>query len=150
MIRKVVANNILLDEAVEHIAAGEDVEIPTKGSSMLPFIVGGKDTLILTAAPRVEVGDIVLAKINNTTYVVHRIIAIEGRKVTLMGDGNIKGCEHCTTEQIYAKVKAVIHNGKKVEFDTARHRRQARLWRGLLPLRRIILGVWRRTPYWPM
>ncbi len=150
MIRRVVANNILLDQASALVAEGKEVEIPTKGASMLPFIVGGKDSVVLARARQIDVGDIVMAKIGDTNYVVHRIIRIEGSQITLMGDGNIRGCELCTHAQISAKIIAIRHKGKLTDCTTPSARRRAKLWRMLRPLRRYILGVWRRTPFWPM
>ncbi|MFR9523482.1 MAG: S24/S26 family peptidase [Rikenellaceae bacterium] len=148
MAQKVVANNILFDQAAQFVATGKEVEVPTKGNSMFPFIVGGKDSLILTSSNSLKVGDIVLAKINDTNYVVHRIISIENEKVTLMGDGNIAGREYCTPQQIFAKVKFIVHRNIKIDCNSNKQRRRAQLWRKLLPIRRYILGVWRRTPFY--
>ncbi len=149
MVQKVVANNILFDQTALYVAEGKEVEVPTKGNSMFPFIVGGKDSLILSAPDALRVGDIVLAKINDTNYVVHRIISIENEKITLMGDGNIAGREYCTPQQIFAKVKFIVHRNIKIDCNSKKQQRRARLWRRLRPIRRCILGVWRRTPFWP-
>ncbi len=146
MAKKVVANNIFFDEVSALVAQGNEVEIPTKGCSMLPFIEGGKDSLILTTANRLEVGDIVLAKVNDQNYCVHRIVSIEEERVILMGDGNIKGCEFCTHKQITAKVKSIVHNGEIIDCNSAKQRRRAKLWRTLLPIRRYLLAIWRRLP----
>ena len=60
------------------------------GNSMLPFIRGGVDSVRLRKPEGVKVGDIVLAVFGGRP-IVHRVIAIDGTKVTLMGDGNPKG-----------------------------------------------------------
>ncbi|MFI3323143.1 MAG: S24/S26 family peptidase [Rikenellaceae bacterium] len=148
MARRIVANNLLLDEASEFVAEGREVCVPTKGNSMLPFIVGGRDTVVLSRARRVDVGDILLVKINGH-YIIHRVRAIVGSHITLMGDGNVRGCEQCTFADVRAKVITINHNGKAVDCSTSGFRFQSKLWRMLLPLRRYILGVWRRTPFWP-
>ena len=64
-----------------------------KGISMLPFIRGGVDSVKLRKVEGLKVGNIVLA-IFNGRPLVHRVIAIEGNRVTLMGDGNLEGTEH--------------------------------------------------------
>ncbi len=150
MSRRIVANNTLLDEAVKALGEGSEVQIPTKGSSMFPFIVGGQDTLILEPIREIGVGDIVLAKYREH-YIVHRIIEIDQRssQVTLMGDGNIRGRELCKVGNLCAKAKYIVHRGIAVDCNSRRSRRQATTWRMLLPLRRYILGIWRRTPFWP-
>lgn len=149
MARRVIANNLLLDQASQLVASGKEVQIPTKGSSMFPFIVGGKDTLVLIEPSNLAIGDIVLAKINDTRYVVHRIMEINAKQITLMGDGNIVGRETCSTSQVTAKVKSIISNGKEIDCAAPRQKKRAKLWRTLLPIRRYILGIWRRTPFWP-
>ncbi len=150
MARRIIANNILFAQAAEQVAAGRRVEVPTKGASMLPFIVGGKDSIVLSSPADIVVGDIVLAHINDKHYVAHRIIAIEEGRITLMGDGNVAGVEHCTHQQVVAKVESIIHHGRRINPSSPRSRRLSRLWQRLLPLRRYILGIWRRTPFWPM
>lgn len=149
MAQRIISNITLFDQATQQVALGKSVETPTKGSSMFPFIVGGKDSIILVAPTEIKVGDIVLAKIQDRHYIVHRIITIESSRITLMGDGNVKGVEHCTPQQICAKVQYIVHKGRKVNCDTPKQLRRAQLWRKLLPLRRYILAIWRRTPFWP-
>ncbi len=148
MARRIVANNLLLDQASELVAEGKEVSVPTKGFSMLPFIVGGRDTVVLARPRQVDVGDILLVKIDGH-YIIHRVRAIVGSHITLMGDGNVHGCEQCTFADVRAKVITINHNGKPINCNSSSFRLQSKLWRMLLPLRRYILGVWRRTPFWP-
>ncbi len=148
MARRVVANNILLDEATQLVAEGKEVEIPTKGSSMFPFIVGGRDSVLLSRARKVDVGDILMVKIKGH-YIIHRVIAIHGSQITLMGDGNIRGCELCSFGDVCAKVVRITYNGKYVDCSARSFTSRSSLWRLVRPLRRYILGVWRRTPFWP-
>ena len=72
---------------------GVSVTFPVKGTSMLPFIIGGKESVILQKASKINVGDVVLAWVDGCRYVVHRVISIDGEQVVLMGDGNIVGVE---------------------------------------------------------
>ncbi len=144
----VVSNNLLFEEVAAHIQEGRVVEIPTKGRSMFPFIIGGEDSLRLSPITTpIEVGEILLAHIPARGYVVHRVIWREanGDGLTLMGDGNIAGREQCKTHDVVARVVAIIHNGMAVDCNSPAQRRRATLWRMLLPLRRLILAVWRRV-----
>ena len=122
------------------ISEGKDVVMTPKGSSMLPFIEGGKDSVVLTAPSRpLEVGDIVLAKVGER-YIMHRVFAVEEDALTLMGDGNIRGTEHCSKGDVIGLVTE-IHKagGRKVVPG------KARLWRWLRPFRRFILGIYKRV-----
>ena len=101
--RITLPNDVLLDEVARLVAEGEKVTLMTKGVSMLPFIVGGRDSVLLVRPEELFPGMIVLAYVQGGRYVLHRILSVDGAKVVLMGDGNIKGVEVCAP----ADVKAV-------------------------------------------
>lgn len=145
MEKRILPNDVLLGEVARLVSEGEKVTLMTKGVSMLPFIVGGRDSVILEKHSDLEVGMIALAEIHKGVYVLHRIISIEGDMVTLMGDGNIRGCEYCRAGNIAAVATSVLKSsGKIVDCNSISHRRKARIWKMLLPLRRWILAVYRR------
>lgn len=112
---------------------------------MLPFIRGGVDSVILQAPTALVVGDVVLAWVDGCRYVVHRIIAIEGNQLTLMGDGNIVGVEHCLVDDVKARATHVVKpSGKRYDLRSPWSLRAARCWWWLRPIRRYILAIYRR------
>ena len=136
----IVPNDILLEEVRRLLAEGKEVILLTKGQSMTPFIRGERDSVAMIRKPDVCVGDIVLAKVEGERYVLHRVIKREGERLTLMGDGNIRGHEHCTCDLVAGTVTRIIKpSGREIKP------RDGRFWRALLPMRRIIIGVWRRV-----
>ena len=145
MKKMIVPNEILLAEADDLLSKGIEVVLMTKGNSMLPFIRGEKDSVNLKRFGAVEVGDIVLARIAPQRYVLHRIFAIDGDAVTLMGDGNLAGTEHCALADVKAKVTHVVNaDGIAHEIDNGWRRRAARIWFRLRPLRRYLLAIYKR------
>ena len=134
MDKKTLPNDIVLEEAGALLAEGREVCITPKGNSMQPFIRGDRDTVTLKKLPEVKVGDIVLARLPSGAYVMHRIVERDGDSLTLMGDGNIRGTEKCTTGDVMGTV--VLINKRKPGNGA--------LWRRLKPFRRIILGIYRR------
>lgn len=137
MDKRVLPNEVLLEEAGKLLDEGRDVTFTPLGSSMLPFIRGGKDSVTLRKMPSAQVGDIVLVRLSGR-YVLHRIIALEGEKVTLMGDGNLVGTENCRLPDIMGTVTA-IQKGKRSVTPG-----KGRFWRVLKPFRRYILAIYRR------
>lgn len=137
MDKRVLPNEVLLEEAGKLLDEGRDVTFTPLGSSMLPFIHGGKDSVTLRKMPSAQVGDIVLVRLPGR-YVLHRIIAREGEKVTLMGDGNLVGTENCRLPDIMGTVTA-IQKGKRSVTPG-----KGRFWRVLKPFRRYILAIYRR------
>ncbi len=141
----IVPNAILLAEVAGLLAEGKEVELKTKGYSMLPFIVGDRDSVRLKNEP-VSEGDAVLAEIAPGHYVLHRIVSIRNGVVTLKGDGNLVGTEHCRAEDIKGKAVAVISPNGRIH-DLAGHKSKARAARwNALPyiVRRYTLAIIRR------
>ena len=103
-----IPNEILLPEVENLLKEGKEVVLMTKGCSMLPFIWGGRDSVVLKACRQYEKGDVVLARLEgNGHYVLHRIQSIEDDKITLKGDGNLIGTEQCRPEDICGKAIAL-------------------------------------------
>lgn len=144
MQRVVISNDILLPEVVRLLGEGNEVILRTKGASMLPFIWGNRDSVVLVRPVNVNVGDIVLAQVKEDDYVLHRVIGSDNGSVTLMGDGNLSGCEVCRYEDIKAVAKMIIRDGKTIDCTSRGYIRAVRLWRFLLPARRYILAIYRR------
>lgn len=137
--KKVIPNEILLAEVRRLLDNDQEVIIMAKGSSMLPYLRSERDSVALRKKDDVEVGDICLAYLQEGRYVLHRVFALDGDKVTLMGDGNIRGTEHCTKADICGTVVRIIKASGQ-EFEPGK----GRIWKRLLPVRRYILAVYRR------
>lgn len=140
-----MSDDTIIEEAIRLVEDGVCVTLPVKGNSMLPFIIGGKESVILQKPVLSKKGDVVLAWTDGCRYVVHRIIAIEGEAVTLMGDGNLSGTEHCTLKDVKAKVTHVVGADERPHDLYCRWRCvAARLWWHLRPVRKYLLAIYRR------
>ena len=77
---------------------------------------------------------------------LHRVLSVSPDRVVLMGDGNIRGQEVCRPQDVLARADEVVgEDGRHRRLDTPKMKRRARLWRRLLPVRRWILAVYKRT-----
>lgn len=139
MDKRVLPNEVFLEEVGSLLDEGREVSFTPLGSSMLPFIRGGRDSVRLQKKESLQVGDIVLVRLQGR-YVLHRIIALEGEKVTLMGDGNIVGTESCLRSDVMGTVVA-IQKGKREVIPG-----KGKFWRAIKPFRRYILAIYRRLP----
>lgn len=146
MKKLVLPNGILLGEVERLLSQGTSVTLMTKGNSMLPFIVGERDSVVLKPYGEPRVGDIALAHLDNGVYVLHRIIDIsDSGMVTLMGDGNIRGTEHCHVSRLCGKTVTVIRKGHRYNPDSKSWVIMSEAWRRMLPVRRYLLAVYRRV-----
>ncbi len=140
MTRLLLPNDILLSQVEEFLREGREVILRARGNSMLPFIRDGRDSVVLHSCDDPQVGDIVLVKLPGR-YVMHRIIRHDGEIYTMMGDGNIRGTESFTREDVLGKVTGIIRGeGREIKPG------KGRLWHFLLPVRRWILAIYRRLP----
>ena len=135
-------DNKIIDEAVALMNEGYSVTLPVSGRSMLPFIIGGKESVILAPPAGLKRGIVALAWVENRRYVLHRIERIEGERVTLMGDGNLAGREHCSVGDVKAIATHVVDRNQKPHYLYTRWRKTAsEIWWALLPLRRYLLKL---------
>ena len=140
-----MTDELIIQEAVRLVQDGVSVTFPVKGRSMLPFIFGGRESVILQKPGSLQRGQVVLAQVGPDRYVVHRIIKVEPDRITLMGDGNICGTESCTPSNVLAIATHVVdEKGKRRTLESKGQMFKARVWYVIRPLRRIILAVLRR------
>ena len=138
-------DNVIIEEASRLVSEGVCVTLPVNGQSMLPFIIGGKESVILQKPIDLQVGHVVLAWADGNHFVVHRITQIDGTAITLMGDGNLVGTEHCQLSDVRALATHVVDSkGCKHDLYSKWRMRGVCLWNFLHPLRRYILGIYRR------
>lgn len=140
--RHEIVNDILLglvSEDLRRFAGEKTVTIWVKGYSMRPFIECERDLVKLTYHTDVSVGEAVLAQIEPGHYVLHRVIERNGDKLTLQGDGNIRGVEHCSVRNVCGVVCEYIRPNRILLASDPSLQRRIRLWRNLRPIRRYLL-----------
>ena len=139
-------DDYILKEAIRLVEEGVCVTLPVDGRSMLPFIIGGQESVILQKPSAPKIGDVVVALVDDGRYVVHRIIRMEGDTVTLMGDGNLVGTERCAVCNIKAIATHVVDaKGRRHYLYTRPRQFGARLWFWLRPVRRYLWAMYRRV-----
>lgn len=137
-----MTDEIIIKEAVRLVADGVSVTFPVKGQSMIPFIIGGRESVVLQQPVNLKVGHVVLAQLGPERYVVHRIIRIStDGHITLMGDGNIRGTENCKAKDVLARATHVVDSqGKRRSLVSRGQLFKARMWYYIRPLRRYLLA----------
>ena len=135
----VMEKPLTLDEAMkERLEQGKVIQLTPVGISMLPFIRGGRDKVLVRKEKEVKVGDIVLVPYGDH-LILHRVYAIDGTRLTLMGDGNLKGTEEVEASEVMGTAVQIIQPDGR-----GRKPRKAWLWRHTLPVRRLMLKLRRK------
>ena len=152
MEKMVIDNDTFFADVLEVLRQGKRVTIPVKGFSMLPFIRGSKDLVVLEQAGEdLKADDIVLFHIgpeDGGRYVMHRILSVDGDAVDIMGDGVPKAHEHVHRNQILAKAVEILRNGKRsVDPYSPGQLSLVHFWQWLRPVRRYLLFIYRHLPW---
>lgn len=141
-----IANDILIPEIERLLKDGKGVRFTPSGVSMRPFIEGDRDSVILTSLSRSpRIGDILLVRLESNssmsnvkyqmspTFVLHRLVRIEGDTLVLQGDGNLVGEERCGASDIIGIVKRIESpSGRRKPLVRGRFWYAVRRWRWLL------------------
>ncbi len=134
-------NAIFLPQVSQFLKEGKTVTLRARGYSMRPFIEHDRDDLIFAYTDKVNVRDVILAEIEEGHFVCHRVEKIEGDRITLRGDGNIRGTEQCTLADVRGKLIKVIRFSKTWDLEHSRFWKvYSRVWPSLLPIRRYLLA----------
>lgn len=143
----IIPNEVFFSHIMEEINAGNRVKIPSKGTSMLPFIRPEEDIIELSPVNEnsIRKGNIVLAKTKENGYVIHRIEKVKPGNITLRGDGNLRARETCKINSIFAEVTGICRNGKTVTKKSFLWKFAKTFWFSSPLLRRIYLGLNRRV-----
>ena len=136
-------NELFLPQVVALLNEGHTVTLPLRGRSMRPFLEDNRDKALLKAVEEPKVNDVVLAELTPGRFVLHRIIGIEGEKVTLRGDGNLSDDPVCKLENIHAKAIGFYRKGS-IRLDSTKStkwRHYSWWWTRLYPIRRYLLFI---------
>ena len=131
---RIIDNRELFSVVRDELLEGNTVRVAVRGQSMLPFFMSGSTIELRPIADGdIRKYNVVLADAGRS-FVVHRIIAVDNERVTLLGDGNIIGTEVVEREKIYGIVDC-----------SQLHIALAKVWVWLRPVRRYPLAILRRV-----
>lgn len=140
MSEKAVRLEQLMPLIAEQLGRGESVMFYPKGTSMLPMLRQGQDSVVLSPLPQqLKKYDLPLYQRDNGQYVLHRIVRVGGT-YTCIGDNQFEfetGVEH---HQMIGLVTAFIQDGKRTEVTDLGYRLYCRFWVASRPVRHL----WRR------
>ncbi|MGN0569546.1 MAG: S24/S26 family peptidase [Candidatus Fimenecus sp.] len=129
----------------ESLDTGGTVELPITGTSMLPLLVQGRDTVLIKKADTVKKGDIIFYRRDDGHFVLHRIVGKDANGYILCGDNQWKKEYGICNRHIIAVVKSINRNGKEINADDFGYRLYSKLWMLVLPIRKYILYISRKV-----
>ena len=98
---------------------GEEFNLITAGTSMLPMLRDRKDTVVLAEKKgKLRKYDLPLYKRADGSFVLHRIVGIEKDGYKMSGDNHLMIEYPVTDEQIIAVTTAFIRDGKRISTSS--------------------------------
>lgn len=132
----------LLPVIEEKLAAGGTVKIPVTGTSMLPLLVEGRDTVTLTKAEfPLKKYDLPLFRRRNGVFVLHRVIAVKEKEYIMCGDNQWVKETGVTDDMVIGVVCAITRKGKTFSVKSTKYKLYIRFWNFLMPVRKYIVKL---------
>ena len=126
----------------ETLKGGGTFEIAVKGTSMLPLLVEGRDTVVLGAVSGpLEKDDIPFYRRTDGAYVLHRVRKAENGTYTMCGDNQWVEETGVSHSQIVGKAVSIRRKGREFSVTAKRYRFYCALWRFLFPVRKYIVKI---------
>lgn len=127
----------------ETLHAGGTVKLPITGTSMLPLLVAGRDTVILRAKESaLQKYDLPLYRRIDGAFVLHRVVGVAADgSYTMCGDNQWVKELGIRDAQIIGVVETVIRKGKAMPVSSAKYKAYVRVWQLLFPVRKYIVKL---------
>ncbi|MEG2396057.1 MAG: S24/S26 family peptidase [Oscillospiraceae bacterium] len=124
----------------EKLESGAEVTIPITGTSMLPLLVAGRDTVTLKKADaNLKKFDLPLYRRNDGAFVLHRVINKDDNSYTLCGDNQWVFEKGITDNQIIGIVCKITRKGKTFSTESFKYKMYCKIWHSLLFIRKYIV-----------
>ena len=117
----------LLPVLEEQLAAGKEVCFGPKGTSMLPMLRQGVDSVVLHKAPaRLKKYDLPLYRRKDGSFVLHRIVGVSGNEYVTCGDNQWMREYHVRHSQVIGVVTGYYRGEEYISCDSAKYKRYCR------------------------
>ncbi len=142
--KKIISLDEIYPIIKEKIDNNGTVQLPITGTSMLPLLVWGRDTVELIKCENPQKYDIIFYRRDDGHFVLHRIVRKNENGFILCGDNQVKKEYGITDKHIIAVVKSITRKGKTFSVDKFSYKLYVKLWTLILPFRNLILVPMRK------
>ena len=142
MERKTLPPELLLEQYRDLLREDgvEALPLVISGSSMTPFLAGGRDTVYLSRLMRpVRRGDMVLYRRDNGAFVLHRVYRVGPEGCTMVGDAQTVPEPGIREDQFLAVVTRAVRRGEIQEPGSFWWDFFEKVWIRMVPLRRPVM-----------
>lgn len=145
--RRIVFQNHFFEEIAQLLQEGNPVRVRIDGESMHPFIVGGKDEVLLIPYDKktpIELWSCIFYKWKGH-YMIHRFVGFQDSQYCMMGDGNLVQIERIEESDILGILQTIYHADGSTQYCLGKKWLcQGRYWFKFRKLRRFLLPIYRK------
>ena len=145
--RRIVFQKHFFEEIAQLLQEGNPVRVRIDGESMHPFIVGGKDEVLLIPYDKktpIELWSCIFYKWKGH-YMIHRFVGLQDGQYCMMGDGNLVQIERIEESDILGILQTIYHaDGSIQDCLGKKWLCQGRYWFKFRKLRRFLLPIYRK------
>ena len=134
----------------ELLEQGKEVSLVITGNSMLPFLVHGRDEILIAPADGSwKKGDMAFYRRKNGQYVMHRICGVhKDGSYSLIGDGQFTVEHPIFSSQMFGKITAVKRKGKWIRPGNFWWEFFCKVWVCMVPVRPAAWKLYRVMTFW--
>ena len=127
------------------VKEGHEVSLIVSGSSMSPFLIHHRDTIIFGPVEgSLRRGDMVFYERPSGQYVMHRVRRVRPEGLYLIGDAQTQTEGPLSPSCVFAIVKAGRRNGLLLDDKSWQWRFFATIWLRVIPLRPLIIKFYKK------
>lgn len=119
--RKLMPMDEIVPMIIAVISDGGLFRLYIKGTSMLPLLRQGKDSVMLATPSELRKNDIILYKRSDGSYVLHRIIRIKKDGYLICGDNQFVIERGINSNNVIAKVVSFFRDENEIKLDNEKY-----------------------------
>lgn len=131
----------------KHIKEQGKLTYRNVGYSMMPLLKEGRDIFTIEKADpnKLKKYDVVLYKVKDNRYVLHRIIKINNDMLVIRGDNTFTK-EYVNRYSVIAVMTSFVHKGKTYHCDDKLYKRYSSFWNNIYLFRKAYTNI-KKYPY---
>lgn len=141
---KIVDINEYMPVLIDLVNQGKDVRFIVTGSSMNPFLIHERDSVIISKPVEpFKKGDIVFFQRKDGHYVMHRIHHIKKGQLYIIGDNQTEMEGPIDPSQVFGIIHTVYRKGQKITEGDFWWVFFQKVWLHIIPFRHLIMKLYK-------
>ena len=141
---KIVDINEYMPVLIDLVNQGKDVRFIVTGSSMNPFLIHERDSVIISKPVEpLKKGDIVFFQRKDGHYVMHRIHHIRNGQLYIIGDNQTEMEGPVDPSQVFGIIHTVYRKGQKITEGDFWWVFFQKVWLHIIPFRHLIMKLYK-------